>query len=286
MAAAASSGKQSVEIMDALHEAGAEVNASGGIHGTALLAAASPLSFQSEEKILKLIGWGADPDLPGPNGTFGQIAARHPNPKVRGMVLAYEEPSRSHYYREALMAAAASGTIETMISLIEQGVDVNAEANFLGSISTPLAAAVSSHTEDNFQKAQLLLMHGANANVATIGYSNILQMYLDCKDPNPLLAKALLDSGIDVNAPSGPAGHSTAVEIALQHYQQEEKGMWIIWQDIIMQLHRGGAILNDEDFETLLQYPWFIEGLTIDPKEVDVPGLEYSVPYPAALTFI
>lgn len=259
-AAAASGGTRSIDVLELLHNAGAEVDSS------VMVAAAGPQSFKSEEKLWKLIEWGADASQPGPLQLFADVAARHPDPGVRSLVLDGHNANQTKLGNVALMEAAAVGTVETMLDLIEKGADVNAQVEFLGSESTPLVAAICTSTEDCLQKIQLLVLHGADIHVSALGYSNVLQLHLDCKDPSPGIVMYLLNSGLDANTPSGPAGKGTAMEIALR------RGLLNLyvghgWRSVIVLLQRAAADISDEDFETLLQFPWFMEGLTANPEQ-------------------
>lgn len=96
------------------------------------------------------------------------------------MVIPDEGKADPIVLHEGLVAAAAGGDIETVIDPIEKGADVSAGANFIGTKSTALVAAVNSEIDDEI-KVEHLLAQGANTHVRALGYTNVLQMFLDCK---------------------------------------------------------------------------------------------------------
>jgi ankyrin repeat protein len=242
LAAATSRSVALVAMLEMLHRAGAKVDSS------ALVAAADRQSFKSEEKIWKLIGWGAGPSPSVRLSLFVDAAARHPDPNVRSLGFIDNIGYHTYLQNQALLDAAAVGNIDTMIDLIERGADVNAQGELSGAYTTPLVAAICSPTMDNAQKVQLLILHGANVHVPVGRYANVLQMHLDYKDPSPAIVLCLLNSGVDASDPSGPAGEETAMEIALRRGQQDcylNPG----WHSIIILLHRAGAVLGDEGID-------------------------------------
>lgn len=263
-AAAASSGFHSLEVMNVLHSAGADVNIFGGTYGTALLAAANTIAYESYEKVIILLEWGADPDLPGPGGTFAEVAARHTDARVQNMVPNDNGPLQSALLCEMLMSSAAYGDIATLINAIERGADVNSEAAFLGGISTPLAAATISNDIDDLDKMQFLIAHGADVNSPVLGYSNVLQLALDYKPPIIPLIECLLNAQVDINAPSGPHGCGTALEITFRRFNYSDPEDECYWQEIITLLCRNGALPCDDDMERLAQFPWFLEAMSAD----------------------
>ncbi|KAF2257446.1 hypothetical protein BU26DRAFT_514128, partial [Trematosphaeria pertusa] len=166
-------------------------------------------------------------------------------------------------FSNAVVTAAASGGTEVVHHLIQQGADVNCEAEFLGTVTTLLVAAIASDALDGLQKAQLLIAHGAEMNAPAMGYSNALQMLLHCKVPYFALVECLLDAGMDTDAPSAPNGAGTSSEMAVQHYRQDE-AQREAWKDIILLLRRNGAVFFEGDLDFLLQQTWFLDTLTAD----------------------
>jgi hypothetical protein len=79
--------------------------------------------------------------------------------------------------------------------------------------------------------------------------------------PSLEIVHSLIEKGADVNAPSGTAWNGTAMEIAFRQFRQAT-GFGSELFDVLILLHRQGGLLNDEDFEILFQFPWFIEGIT------------------------
>ena len=155
-------------------EVGADVNAYGGSRGTVLLAALGIISFHAAEKIEMLSGWGADSAISGPNDTFTQLAARHSDPNIQKLVLNSNTILESSLLDEALVLAAASSEIPTMMDLIERDADVNANASFFGMVGSPIEAALTIESEDTLAKVQVLLVHGVSPNLSTMEYSDVL----------------------------------------------------------------------------------------------------------------
>ncbi|KAF2116888.1 hypothetical protein BDV96DRAFT_37679 [Lophiotrema nucula] len=265
MAAAASPGCKSLEVLETLLDAGADLHVSGGLHGTALLAAASPHSYRAVEKLILLFAKGADPNLTGPNGSLIELLREHPDEDVRYLSFGYDEPTRPDNTSKELVRVATSGTLERMIQLIEDGANVNAEIELNGFPTSALFAAMNSESPDKLLKVQCLLTYGADPNSATKGYTNILQRYLDNGRPNTKVLECLIAGSVNVNAMSGSKEKGTALEIAIRRFNQAELAeseMTGKWKKVILLLYELTAPMDDQIFERLFQYPWLLEALT------------------------
>lgn len=184
---------------------GANVNAQGRRHGTALHAAA----YSGHETISQLLlDKGADVNAQGGYyGTVLQAAAAERDHKTIVQLLidrGANVNAQGGEYDTALQAAAAKGH-ETMVQLlIDKGANVNAQGGYFG---TALQAAAA---ENHKTIVQLLIDKGANVNALKGNYCTALQAaaYFGHKT----IVQLLIDKKANVNAQGGY--YDTALQAA------------------------------------------------------------------------
>ncbi|KAF7345856.1 putative ankyrin repeat protein [Mycena venus] len=234
-----------------LLECGADVNAQGGLYGSALQAA----SKQGNEVVIKLLlEYGADVNVQG--GLYGsalQHASSLGHESIVRLLLEHgaDVNVQGGWYGSALRAASSQGHGVVVKLLLDHGADVNGRS---GLCSSALQAASSQGHEAvvklllergaNFDTGglygsalweatiqgheavvKLLLEHGAPANANDWWYGSILQ--LASRHGHEGIVELLLDHGANVNAQGGPygsalqaannQGHEIIAKLLLQH---------------------------------------------------------------------
>ncbi|KAH0030808.1 hypothetical protein KCU78_g2959, partial [Aureobasidium melanogenum] len=143
------------KIVQMLLERGAEVNARGGIYGTALKAA----SIKGHDKIVRmLLEHGADVNAQGGHCDNAlQAASTEGHDKVVQMLLEHNADVNAHggYFGTALQAASTEGHDKVVQMLLEHNADVNAQG---GLYNNALEAAF---IHGHHKIVQMLLGRGA-----------------------------------------------------------------------------------------------------------------------------
>lgn len=147
-------------MMWLLHESGADVNAISPLFGTAFAASLEPETMAHGMKTFGLFEWGADVTIPGPKGTPTELATQSSYPAVRGLFGVKDHTQSDLQY--AFITATASGLRDTMIHLIERGVDVNCEVEIGSTTMTPLMVAMKTIHGESSETLALLIALGAN----------------------------------------------------------------------------------------------------------------------------
>ena len=191
-----------IEYIELLLDKGADVNAVGGVYGTALQAAAAS-RWGSVKKVQLLLDRGADVNaVGGVYGTALQAAVCMNNCEYIELLLdrGADVNAVGGMYGTALQAAVASngGNVECMRLLLDRGAGVNAVGGVYG---TALQAASASST--NIECMQLLLDRGADVNAVGGVYGTALQAAAAFNGANVEHMQLLLDRGADVNAAGG-----------------------------------------------------------------------------------
>ncbi|KAJ0418603.1 ankyrin repeat-containing domain protein [Aspergillus carlsbadensis] len=237
------------DVFETLLDIGADVNAHGGMCGTALIAAAA---YGNHEEATALLDAGAHVNMYGtfyyPTAVHGAIhsgqltlvqlfvergADIHANDSYHGSPLEYaasqaELPivryllkqgadikgqSKGRYH-SALQAAAISGHKTTIRYLINRGADVHARGGKYGSA---LVASVLSSDPDT---VELLLKKGADVNMRGGIFGNALQAAA-ARGSIPLVL-LLLRYGADINAKGGKYGTALQAACAYGDYDLVE----------------------------------------------------------------
>lgn len=163
--------KTSAGLVQSLIENGADVNAPGGIYGSAIQAASR---YGRIDIVQLLLEHGADVNIPG--GEYGS----------------------------ALQAACASfeDNLDLVQMLLDAGADINANG---GQYGTALQAACY---RGSGKTMRVLLDKGVDVNLQGGVYGNPLQAM--CASPNAReeLVRMILDSGADVNVQGGKFGNA------------------------------------------------------------------------------
>ncbi|RMX74849.1 hypothetical protein D0869_12191 [Hortaea werneckii] len=190
----------SIRIVERLFAAGANVNAQGGPWGNALQAAANGGSMEVVERFLTA---GANVNAQG--GYYGnalQAAAEEGSIEVveRLLTTGANVNAQGGYYGNALQAAAEKGSIEIVERLIAAGANVNAQG---GKYGTALQAATIS---GSIEAVETLLATGAEVDAQGGRYGNALQAAA-CMGLIEVVER-LLTAGADVNAQGGRYGNA------------------------------------------------------------------------------
>ncbi|KAJ6505850.1 ankyrin repeat-containing domain protein [Mycena vitilis] len=186
---------------------GTDVNATGGIYGSALQAAA----WHSRADIVRvLLDHGADVNATGGNcGSALQGAAANGNVDIVHVLLDHgaDVNATGGYYGSALQAAASSGRTGIVRVLLDHGADVNATGGDYGSALQ--AASVKGHEEI----VCVLLDHSADVNATGGEYGSALQAAAVWGNVD--IVRVLLDRGANVNTTGGSYG--SALEAAAEN---------------------------------------------------------------------
>lgn len=265
--AVAISGNCDMDTLDILLEAGANVNARGGLRCTALNAA---VVYRAEEKLARLLDAGADPcitldefDLTALHsacedaeisvdiihklleagadvnavhtqlGTPLVVAADQSRIDIVRILLqaGADINTQGPGFRTALFRSAWIGDLETLNCLVAAGADINI-CDDVDSMTALGAATQRGH----LRIVQTLLQAGADTNAQD--HSSLVEAV---QRGNIEILKCLLDAGADVNQPARDG--ITALEIAVNMGHSE----------IVQTLLQAGADTNAHDHSSLLE---------------------------------
>jgi len=184
-------------------ETGADVNAQGGRHGTALCAA----SLEGHDKTVELLlSKGADIAQGGCNGTALQVALYGGHDKTVELLLSKgaDVNAQGGALGTALHVTSYRGHDKTVKLLLSKGADTNAQG---GEFGTALkAASFRGHNKT----VELVLSRGADVNAQGGRYGTALQAA--SYGGHDKTVELLLSKGADVNAQGGAFG--TALQVA------------------------------------------------------------------------
>jgi ankyrin repeat protein len=191
--------------MKLLIERGADVNAKNAFDSTALMWSVTDL-----EKVKMLVEQGANVNATSKQGNTPLLLAARSDRSASIVKYLIAKGANPKWVVPGaniniMFAAAESGDLETVRTILDAGVDVNA-AMVLG--LTPLMNAANS---GNTNVVKLLLSKGANVNAKSgskltdvkngpIEKGNFTALLLASELGNPEMIKVLLDAGADVNA--------------------------------------------------------------------------------------
>jgi ankyrin repeat protein len=188
---------------------GANINAPGGLYGTALVAA----SARGHETVaLMLLDKGADINASGgPYGTalVAACARGHETVALTLLDKGADINASGGPYGTALVAACARGYETVSLTLLDKGADINASG---GPYSSALAAACAGGHE---AVAMMLLEKGADANAQSSQYGSALTAA--CHKGLEKMALMLLEKGADINTLGGPYSSALAAACAGGH---------------------------------------------------------------------
>jgi ankyrin repeat protein len=207
-----------------LLEMGADVNAYGGMYGTALQAATS---YHHAEVVQLLLEKGADVNIQGGRaGTALQAASSNGDVKIVQLLLAKGADVNMQGGRSgtALQAASSKGHANIVQLLLERGADVNMQGR------TGLTALHAASANGHANVVPLLLKTGANANSAGWAYGTALQDA--SSNGHAEIVRLLLENGADLDAQGGLYG--TALQAASSNNHT----------DIVQILLSNGADMN------------------------------------------
>jgi ankyrin repeat protein len=154
--------RRSFSAIELLLEHGCDVNASGGIYGTALGLAAK--SYHNLDIVELLFQYGAEVNVRGVGGTVLQTAADYANAGKVRLLLEHGADVNAAGGKEgsALQRACSRGNLEVVKCLVEHGADVNAEGGKKGS------ALQRACSRGNLEVVKCLVEHGADVNASGI----------------------------------------------------------------------------------------------------------------------
>ncbi|KAJ7024880.1 ankyrin repeat-containing domain protein [Mycena alexandri] len=197
------------EIVSLLLEKGADVNATGGVYGGPLQAAAAG---GHTEMVGILLEKGADINAAGGrNGSPLQAAANRGHTEIVGILLEKGADINAAGGEDGspLQAATDGGYTEIVGILLEKGADINAAGGIDGS---PLqAAAARGHTEI----FGILLEKGADVNGAGGFYGSPLQAA--AAEGRTEIVGILIEKGANINAAGGFYGSPLQAAANLGH---------------------------------------------------------------------
>ncbi|KAJ9298846.1 hypothetical protein DTO271G3_3088 [Paecilomyces variotii] len=200
--------------VSSLLQAGADINAIGGMHGSVLAAAA----FQGyEETVLVILDHGADVNL---RGGYFDTALQSACVNRREIIFHHLLENGANinasggYYGCAVQAAAARGWPEAAMKLIEMGADVNIVA---GQFGTPLQAAAR---YGHMSLVKALLKRGADVNSTGGYYHTALQAA--ARGGHVEIIHELLNHGADMRIKGGHCGTALEAAYSLDHFDAAE----------------------------------------------------------------
>ncbi|KAJ7229573.1 ankyrin repeat-containing domain protein [Mycena haematopus] len=199
------------KIVSILLDKGADINATGGIYGSALQAAAAGGHI---EIVSILLDKGADINAAGEGyGIALQAAAAGGHTGIVSILLdkGADINATGGIYGSTLQAAAAGSHIEIVSILLDKSADINATGGIYG--STLQAAAAGGHIEI----VSILLDKGADINATGGIYGSTLQVA--AAGGHIEIVSILLDKGTDINAIGGIYGSTLQTAAAGGHIE-------------------------------------------------------------------
>jgi ankyrin repeat protein len=200
--------ENSINIIGMLLKAGADINALGGIFGTALQAACVS---RNELAVKMLLGSGADVNIVG--GRWGNALNAAAELGSEAIVRVLLDAGADVKIRGAtggniVLAAARRGSELMMRLLLDAGAEVNSQ---IGPYGHPLVeAAVNGHET----AVRLLLQAGADSNVRGGRCGNALQAAV--RHGSIKILEQLLRAGADPNANPQGNGNDNVLNVAVE----------------------------------------------------------------------
>ncbi|KAF5349440.1 hypothetical protein D9758_014604 [Tetrapyrgos nigripes] len=200
----------SLNVVRALLEKGANVNAQGGAHRNALHAASSRGHLEVVRAPLEK---GADVNAQGGHyrNTLQAASSRGHLEVVRALLeKGADINAQGGHYGNALQASSSGGHLEVVRALLEKGADINAQGgddqNTLQAASSRGHLEVAAISRGHLKVVRALLEKGTDVNAQGGGYGNALQA--TSSEGHLEVVRALLEKGADVNAQDGHDGNA------------------------------------------------------------------------------
>jgi ankyrin repeat protein len=246
----------SIDAMNRLLAAGADVNARNALGSSALTWAVKDLA-----KVKLLLDHGADVNVTSIPGRTPLLVATMHNPSAEVVKLLIAHGADAHavdkLHATALHTAAVAADIGTLRVLLDAKVDVNARdaADF-----TPLMVAAAN---GSVEAVKLLLSRGARVNDASgageviihaparvkngvLALGSFTPLLLAAPGGSTELVKTLIDAGADVNAKDLRGMTPLMLAVATDHYDLDK---------IRLLLHTGAHVdVTTPDGETALDW--------------------------------
>jgi ankyrin repeat protein len=184
---------------------GADINAQGGSHGSALQAA----SAKGHEQVVEiLLEGGAKIDAQDEYHSVLKAASASGHERVVKILLDNNANVNAHNRRccTALQAASASGHVRVVKILLDRDADIRLQGGFYG---TPLMLASAAGHE---QIVKLLIDRGADVNAHTESFDTAL--HVASASGHELIVKLLLEAGADVNIKGQSGRYVSALHAA------------------------------------------------------------------------
>jgi ankyrin repeat protein len=191
---------------------GADINAQGGSHGSALQAA----SAKGYEQVVEiLLEGGAKVNAQDEYHSVLQAASAGGHEQVVQMLLDHNANVNAQSGRRgtALQAASASGHVRVVKILLDRDADIHLQSGVHG---TPLELASAAGHE---QVVKLLINRGANVNAHTEHFDTAL--YRASASGHELIVKLLLEAGADVNIRGQSGFHVSALHAASEQGHEQ-----------------------------------------------------------------
>jgi ankyrin repeat protein len=184
---------------------GADVNAQGGSHGSALQAA----SAKGYEQVVEiLLEGGAKVNAQDEYHSVLQAASARGHERVVKILLDNNANvnAQSRGYRTALQEASASGHVQVVKILLDRDADIHLQRGFYGG---PLQLASAAGHE---QVVKLLINRGAIVNAHTESFDTAL--HAASRSGHEQIVKLLLEAGADVNIKGQSGWYTSALHAA------------------------------------------------------------------------
>jgi ankyrin repeat protein len=219
---------------------GADINAQGGSHGSALQAA----SAKGYEQVVEiLLEGGAKVNAQDKWQSVLQAASAGGHEQVVKMLLDNNANvnAKSGNRGTALQAASASGHVRVVKILLDRGADIHLQDGFYG---VPLQLASAAGHE---QVVKLLIDRGADVNIKGQSGFYVSALHAASASGHEQIAKLLLEAGADANANRQGRYYSNALQSA------SAKG----FKQVVEMLLKAGADVNATtqymEYQTALQ---------------------------------
>jgi len=186
------------KVIGTLIDRGANLNTDIGFYGNALHAASANGRVEAVRTLLQA---GADVNATGGrSGNALQAASRYKHTAVVEVLLQHQANAnaRGGRHDSALQAAAHSQSKEIVRILLDAGADPNLQGGYYGSaLHAAVDMAVDMASGDRLEIPRMLISAGANVNIKSGRYDSVLELALS--PGNKQMVQELIAAGANVN---------------------------------------------------------------------------------------